>query len=74
MKSNMQITVSFLAGTDIKDAIIEAKSKAIMWNVAYVCFDFNTIRVSVRQNADVEEAVEKFHTAMKSDTIKHVIG
>lgn len=74
MKSNMQITISFLAGTDIKDAITEAQSKAIMWNVAYVCFDFNGVSVSVRQNADVEEAVEKYHNAMKSDKIKHVIG
>lgn len=66
MKSNMQITVSFLAGTDIEDAITEAKIKAIMWNVAYVCFDFNGVRVSVRQNTDIEEAVEKYHEALRN--------
>lgn len=74
MKSNMQITVSFLAGTDIKDAITEAKSKAIMWDVAYVCFDFNGVSINIRQDADVDKTIEKFHNALKVDAIKHVIG
>jgi hypothetical protein len=61
MKSNICITVTFLAGTDIDKAIIEAKEKAILWNVAFVCFDFNNINCSISQTCDVEVAISKFH-------------
>lgn len=44
MKSNMEIEVSFLAGTAISDAIEEAKQKAAMWDVAYVTFKFNRVQ------------------------------
>ena len=60
MKSNIIITVEFLAGTDIKKAISEAKIKAETWDVAYVCFDFNGIRFSIGRNADVEKAAAEY--------------
>lgn len=51
--SNMSVTVEFLPGTDIKDAIEEAHQKAVMWDVAYVCFKFNGVSVSVRQHENL---------------------
>lgn len=41
IKSNMEITVGFLAGTSIEDACIEAKTFAVNNNIAIVRFDFN---------------------------------
>lgn len=64
--SNMIVKVELLPGTSIKEAISEAKNKAIMWNVAYVKFDFNGIAVSVRQNTDVDVGVDKWHHAYKN--------
>lgn len=60
--SKMSVHVEFLCGTDIKEAIQEAKLKASLWNVAYVCFKFNGKSFSVSRNADVDEMVEDFHT------------
>jgi len=61
--SKMSVHVEFLCGTDVKEAIQEAKLKASLWNVAYVCFKFNGKSFSVSRNADVDEMVEDFHTA-----------
>lgn len=61
--SKMSVNVEFLCGTDVKEAIQEAKLKASLWNVAYVCFKFNGKSFSVSRNADVDEMVEDFHTA-----------
>lgn len=61
--SKMSVNVEFLCGTDVKEAIQEAKLKASLWNVAYVCFKFNGKSFSVSRNADVGELVEDFHTA-----------
>jgi hypothetical protein len=57
MKSNMKVSVGFLAGTDIEEAVIEAKKKAEIWQVAYVIFDFNGSRFSISANADVENVL-----------------
>lgn len=55
MKSNMSIEVEFLAGTSFLAACEEAHDKAIEWDVAYVKFDFNGVRVSVGQRAIVDD-------------------
>lgn len=60
--SKMSVNVEFLCGTDVKEAIQEAKLKASLWDVAYVCFKFNGKSFSVSCNADVDEMVEDFHT------------
>jgi len=60
MKSNMCVNVEFLAGTDITQAIEEAKQKARQWNVAYVRFDFNETKFSIGQNALVLRAGERY--------------
>ena len=60
MKSNMTIDVEFLAGTDIADAVQEAKAKAALWCVAYVCFDFNGTKFSIGPNADTGEVLERW--------------
>lgn len=69
MKNNMCIHVEFLAGTDITQAIEEAKQKARHWDVAYVKFDFNGVRFSIGQDANVQKAVDKFHSDPKITSI-----
>ena len=71
----MTINVEFLAGTDIKVAIAEAKEKACMWDVAYISFKFNGVDVNVQQSTDVDSLVAKFHKALES-TSEHnyIIG
>lgn len=67
-KSNMEITVSFLAGTSIEDACTEARRFAINNNLAYVKFDFNGISCGISQRCSVERACEKFLEALKPDS------
>lgn len=55
--SKITIKVDFLAGTDLKGAITEAKQKACFWDVAYVTFPFNGIGCSISQKADVDKLV-----------------
>lgn len=71
--SNITINVDFLAGISIEHAIGEAKEKACVWNVAYVCFSFNGVKISVSQKADVEEMVEKYHATFKNN-LPFVVG
>ena len=59
-KSNMEIKVSFLAGTSIEDACTEAKEYAIKNNLAYVRFEFNGISCAISQRADVERLKRSF--------------
>ena len=66
-KSNMEITVTFLAGTSFQEASQEAKDYAVRNNLAYVRFDFNGIHCAISQMADVEKAYEKFLQALKPD-------
>lgn len=61
--SNMSVQVEFLAGTSFEDAVKEAKEKAILWDLAYVVFDFNGIHVSVRPTANVDNVMETFGKA-----------
>lgn len=68
IKSNMEVKVSFLAGTSIEDACTEAKEYAIRNNLAIVRFDFNGIKCGITQRADVEKASEKFLSALKPDS------
>lgn len=65
-KSNMEISVSFLAGTSFQEASQEAKTYAIKNNLAYVRFDFNGIHCAISQRADVDRAYEKFMNALKT--------
>lgn len=67
--SKMSVHVGFLCGTDIKEAIQEAKLKASLWDVAYVCFKFNGKSFSVSRNADVIKMIAEFDT----DT-KYIVG
>lgn len=73
-KSNMEVSVSFLAGTSFQDACAEAKDCAIRNNLAYVRFDFNGISCSISQKADVDKAYDKFLEALKEGSkFKRVI-
>lgn len=67
--SNICIDVEFLAGTDITQAIEEAKQKARQWGVAYVTFSFNGCKFSIGQDANVQKAVDKFHSDPKITSI-----
>ncbi len=52
--SKMIVSVRFIAGSNIMDCLIEAQEKAVMWNVAYVEFEFNGIEVSVSPYVDID--------------------
>ena len=67
--SKMSVHVKFLCGTDVKEAIQEAKLKASLWDVAYVCFKFNGKSFSVSRNADVDEMLTEF-----GNEFKYIIG
>ncbi len=75
MKSNMILEVEFLAGTDIKDAISEAKVKCEKLDLAFIKFNFNGVKVSVLRDTDVLELRDKVIEVMKdSKSLKIAIG
>ena len=49
-----------LAGTDIEDAVREAKAKCISLNLAYTYFSFNGVLVSVGKRADPSKALQQY--------------
>ena len=60
LKSNMILEASFLAGTDVEDAVKEAKEKAIKYDLIYVRFNFNGVLFSIGKTANVKKAVELY--------------
>lgn len=64
MSSKIFVKVEFLPGTRFEDAVNEAKSKAALWDVCSVLFDFNGISISIKRDADIDSAVEQYHQAM----------
>jgi predicted Fe-Mo cluster-binding NifX family protein len=62
MKSNMIINVEFLAGTRLEEAIEEAINKARIFDVAYICFNWNGVDFSIGRNADIQDALKMFES------------
>ena len=63
--SNMTINCEFLAGTEINQAIKEAKNKAIIFDVAYMCFSFNGVNLSIGKNCDIDKACDEYKNSFK---------
>lgn len=64
--TNICLNVEFLAGTDITEAITEAKEKALLWDVSYICFSFNGVKFSISRRVDVAKAAEQYMMALES--------
>lgn len=75
MASNACMEIEFLAGTDIETAIREASNKARIFDLAYVKFSFNGVKLSIGRTADIEKAADSFRQALgsKKPTSKYVI-
>lgn len=58
--SNMMLSVEFLAGTNLSDALVEAKEKARRFDLVYIMFNFNNVQFSIGQNADLKKAEEEY--------------
>ncbi len=54
------ISVEFMAGTNIRDAVSQAKDAAARLGFSYVCFKFNGVEFSIGPSADVESVVERY--------------
>lgn len=65
--SKITMKVEFMAGTGIKQAIAEAKDKAIQWDVAYIEFNFNGTRVSVGKRCNVLKSAEQWLDGISKD-------
>jgi len=72
--SRIELLVSFLAGTDIVDAIKDARRLARILDVAYIKFDFNGISVAVSQDPDILEMKKGFNKALKKENLSFVCG
>lgn len=59
-RSNMILRVDFLAGTDIMEAIVESRQKAIDFDLAGINFKFNGIEMYITQNTDIKEAYDEY--------------
>lgn len=69
--SNMTIKVDFLAGTDLRDAVAEAKEKARYFKVAYINFNFNGTSFSIGATADIDYVVAQYRK--QGDHLKYGI-
>ena len=63
--SKLLIKVEVLEGTDLQDALEEAKQKALAWDVGLVEFDFNGATFSISRDADICEVLEMYHALPK---------
>ena len=75
--SVFKLKLEALAGTDIEDAVKEAKFKCISLNLAYICFSFNGVSVNVGKRADPSKAVQQYMDAcdngVKSIVVENII-
>lgn len=70
----MELKVSFLAGTDIKDAVQQSIDMLqLLPMLAYVKFDFNGIKVCVNRRSTTENLTERLSKAY-DDPMKHWIA
>jgi len=68
--SNLTIHVDILAGTELKEAMQDAKGLCIHLGVAYVTFRFNSLNCSISSEADLEALMEEYdRTAHPSSII-----
>lgn len=63
------IEVKFLAGTDIEQALNEAKQKAKYFDVAYITFNFNGVIFNIGRNCNVADALEQYAFGKTSENI-----
>jgi len=68
MSKSFSIEIEFLVGTDIEKAVSEAKKFAINMDIAYTKFDFNGIKCSVSQHANLASAKDLYHQSIE---LKH---
>lgn len=71
--NSINIEVSIMPGTDFENAVEDAKALARQLDVAYVCFNFNGVSVSVSQWANTKKMHEEFLDALGKEH-KFVIG
>jgi len=66
MKNNMIIEVGFVPGTEITEAIKEAKIKADQFDVALITFNFNGKKIMVSKKSDVNSLVNEYLENIRS--------
>ena len=54
------VKVDFITGTEVRDAVQQAKEFAAKLDVAYVNFKFNGVEFLIGRNANVDEAVSAY--------------
>ena len=62
----MIIEVSFVPGTEITEAIKEAKIKADQFDVALITFNFNGKKIMVSKKSDVNSLVNEYLENIRS--------
>lgn len=69
--SKLTINVDVMLGTDLIEALEDAKELARRMDVAYVCFKFNGVGCSVSQDADTT----KMYYDYQENRVEHgVVG
>ena len=60
MRSAFSLTLTVMAGTEIREACIQARELAINLNLAYVVFDFNGVSINVQHNTKLFDIQKKW--------------
>lgn len=72
--SNLTLQVDVLAGADIEMTIHDAAELCKKLDLAFVCFDFNGVKMSISRKANIPETVKQFNEALQSKKYKLVVA
>lgn len=66
--SSLTMRVEVLVGTDIRQAVQDARDLALKLNLTYIVFNFNGVSVNVQHTSDIDDLVDKYHISLHNDT------
>ena len=67
------LKINFIAGTHITTALKEAKKESSHFRYVLYWFNFNGIKFSIWQTADLEKALIEYYTEILSETPDSIV-
>lgn len=71
--SSLTMNVEVMAGTSFEESVVDARTLAERLNLAFVCYKFNGVSVSVSQHADECEMAEEY-ASVGGGKHKYIVG
>lgn len=71
--SSLTLNVEVMAGTSFEESVVDARTLAERQDLAFVCYKFNGVSVSVSQHAD-ERKMTKEYASVGCGKHRYVVG